>query len=222
MSMKCYFISGSPFAWRALFALEAVGAPYEAIELHGSKGDLKTPEFLAMNPRGKVPVLLDGDIVVYESAAILTYLDHKYPSKGLFGKTAAEAGLVTQRSEEIGHYLMPALRDVFRPVFTGQVDEKSEQVQAGLQTAREQLSLIDAWLKDTIFIIGTEPTAADYTLYPPIGLLMRILLNPAIVALEANILPLADNYPALAAWAVRMEALSGYAAAYPPHWRAAA
>ncbi|PCI63135.1 MAG: glutathione S-transferase [Kordiimonadales bacterium] len=222
MSMKCYFISGSPFAWRALFALEAVGAPYEAIELHGSNGDLKTPEFLAMNPRGKVPVLVDGDAIIYESAAILAYLDRKYPAKALFGNSAADAALVTQRSEEIGNYLMPALRDVFLPVFTGQIEEKVEQVQAGLQTAREQLSLINDWLVDTSYIIGAEPTAADYTLYPPIGLLTRILSNPAIAALEANILPLADNYPALAAWTIRIEALPGYAAAYPPHWRDAA
>ena len=87
MAIEVFWGSGSPFAWRVLLALEAKGLAYQSRLLEFSKGDSKTPEFLALNPRGQVPVLRDGGYVVYESIAILAYLERKYPEPPLFGAT---------------------------------------------------------------------------------------------------------------------------------------
>ena len=87
-----YWISGSPFAWRVLLTAEVKGIPYEGKLLEASKGELKTPEFLAINPLGRVPAIRDGNFTLHESLAIMVYLDRKHPNPPLFGRTAEEAG----------------------------------------------------------------------------------------------------------------------------------
>src|SRR5205085_2062335 len=69
--IQFYFASGSPWAWRVYLALEEKDLPNETTLLSFSAGDLKKPDYLAMNPHGKVPVLKDGAVTLYESQAIL-------------------------------------------------------------------------------------------------------------------------------------------------------
>ncbi len=63
--------------------LEELGVPYEMHVLRFDKAEHKTPEFLALNPMGKVPTIEHGDVVVTESAAICTYLADAFPAAGL-------------------------------------------------------------------------------------------------------------------------------------------
>jgi glutathione S-transferase len=63
--------------------LEELGVPYEMHVLRFDKAEHKTPEFLAINPMGKVPTIKHGDVVVTESAAICTYLADAFPAAGL-------------------------------------------------------------------------------------------------------------------------------------------
>ena len=77
-----YYLSGSPFTWRVWLALEHKALKYKRIELSLEKGDLKSDSYLALNPRGKVPVIVDGDFSIYESGVILEYLEEKYPDFG--------------------------------------------------------------------------------------------------------------------------------------------
>ena len=75
MAVVLYYGSGSPYAWRAWLALEQKGASHEVRTMSFAAGDLRTAEFLALNPRRRVPVLVDNGFVVYESAAIVEYID---------------------------------------------------------------------------------------------------------------------------------------------------
>src|SRR6266511_3681955 len=79
MAIKLYWGSGSPFAWRVMLTLEVKGLAYESKLLEFSKGEHKAADYLRLNPRGKVPTLQDDDFVLYESLAIMTYLDRHYP-----------------------------------------------------------------------------------------------------------------------------------------------
>ena len=117
MTLQIYWGSGSPYAWRVLLAAELKRIPYESKLLEFSKGDLKTPEFLALNPRGKVPVIRDGDFVLAESTAILAYLDRKHPEPPLFGRTAEEAGRVGQAVSEFEAYVRESFTVTLRWVF---------------------------------------------------------------------------------------------------------
>src|SRR4029078_12355988 len=94
MSLDVYWGSGSPYSWRVLLALEYKRLPYTSHILQFSKQEHKSPHMLALNPRGRVPVLKDGDYVCFESLAVLYYLDLKYPDPHIFGRTPEEAGVI--------------------------------------------------------------------------------------------------------------------------------
>jgi glutathione S-transferase len=80
------FGSTNPKSFNTLkirLALAEIGADYEFVPVDVGKGEGKTPEFLRMNPHGKIPVLLDGDFALPESDAILWYLGEKFPDAKL-------------------------------------------------------------------------------------------------------------------------------------------
>lgn len=72
-----FYLSGAPNPNKVALFLEEAGLAYEAIPVDTRKGDQHRPEFLALNPNGKVPVIVDGDAVVFDSSAILLYLGEK-------------------------------------------------------------------------------------------------------------------------------------------------
>jgi len=84
-------------ASRVLWALEELGAPYEKVRLNHEKKEHKAPDFLKINPNGKIPALVDGDVKMFESIAILIYLGEKYGvEKGLW-----PAPLSAERAEAL-------------------------------------------------------------------------------------------------------------------------
>ena len=73
-----FFYYTSPNARKVLIALEELGAPYNIVWTNISEGDQFRPEFLDVNPNGKIPAIIDGDVTVFESGAILQYLAEKF------------------------------------------------------------------------------------------------------------------------------------------------
>lgn len=90
--IKLYDFKSSPNCQRVKVVLEEKKLPYETIPIDLRKKEQKTAGFLNLNPYGKVPVLVDGETVLYESCVINEYLDEKYPVPPLmptdFGKRA--------------------------------------------------------------------------------------------------------------------------------------
>jgi GST-like protein len=86
--LKFYF-NGSPNPTKVALFLEEAGLPYEPIPVDTRKGDQFAPDFLKINPNGKVPAIVDGDSVVFDSNAILLYLADK---TGQFLPPASERG----------------------------------------------------------------------------------------------------------------------------------
>jgi glutathione S-transferase len=76
-----YAVTSAAFA--PCMVLEEVGADYELVEVDISKEKPRDPAFLKLNPNGWVPVLVDGDMVLHESAAIVMYLCDRHPEAGL-------------------------------------------------------------------------------------------------------------------------------------------
>ena len=100
------------------------------------RANTKRPPICKLNPRGKVPTLKDGDFVVYESLAIMSYLDRKYPTPPLFGTTAEETGLIWQAISECESYFASAGDKVVRPLFFGKGLDKVDEIQQAAQTIR--------------------------------------------------------------------------------------
>jgi glutathione S-transferase len=219
MAIEIFWGSGSPFAWRALLALEVKRLPYESHLIQFSKGEQKEPSYLALNPRGKVPTLRDGSYVVYESVAILGYLDAKYPAVPLFGATPEERGTILRHVAETDAYLQPALVTTAQAIFSGQVKEKEAAVREAVATIHQELATVEKDLAKSPWLAGPSVSAADLVLFPFVQIVQRAAGKPEAAALDHGFLPLRERYPAIATWVGRVEALPGYERTYPPHWR---
>lgn len=219
MALEVYWGSGSPFSWRVLLTLEVKGLKYESKLLEFSKQEHKSPEYLKLNPRGKVPTLKDGDFVLYESLAIMAYLDKKYPEPPLFGRAPQETGLVWRAISEAESYLIGPGSQVGKPIFFGKGLEKTDEIQAAAAAIREELGRIDTALARSDWLVGSQISAADIALFPLIQIILRAAAKDAAKPLKLGLLPLGQTYPAVAAWVKRIEALPGYERTYPPHWR---
>jgi GST-like protein len=72
--MLKFYYSGAPNPTKVALFLEEAGLPYEAIPVDTRKGEQHKPQYLAINPNAKVPAIVDGDVTVFDSSAILLYL----------------------------------------------------------------------------------------------------------------------------------------------------
>lgn len=212
MPITFHYGSGSPPAWRVWLALEFKALPYEFRLLSFDAGDLKRPEFLALNPRGRVPVITDGDFTLYESNAIVEYLEEQYPATPqLFPGNTRERARVRRWVSEIDDGIARTLYDLAQAVY---VPAPDVDVIARLRGPLvEELRLI-AGLAAGHFMAGGKPTAADFALYPYYALALRMDRR------VPNLRMAADMPEALKAWAARIEALPFFAKTLPPHWQA--
>ena len=215
-----YWASGSPFAWRALLTAELKGIDYESVVISFQDGDNTKPEYLRMNPRGKVPVLRVGSEFVYESLAVMTYLDREFPDPPLFGSSAMETARVWQRIAEHENYFSPEANRIVGPAFFGTTEAQADQIREGRRGIHDELARLEASAADSTFLVGDRITAADVVYYPTIQVLLRAAGKPAMEKFELGLLPLADRYPQLGAWKARLDALPACKKTYPPHWKA--
>jgi glutathione S-transferase len=219
VAIELYWGSGSPFAWRVLLTLEVKGLAYESKLLEFSKDQHKAPAYLKLNPRGKVPTLKDGDYVLYESLAIMSYLDRKYPEPPLFGNTPEEMGLIWRALAECESYVAPAGDRVVRPIFFGKGLDKAEEIRQAAETLRRELKMIDERLAGSRWLVGDKLSAADIGVFPLVQLLLRAASKESAQSFDLGLLPLAQTFPNIAKWVQQIEALPNYERTYPPHWR---
>lgn len=202
-----------------MLALIIKGVEFEDELLEFSKKQHKSPEYLALSPRGKVPALVDGDTVVTESLAILTYIDRKVPNPPLFGETAAEAGRIAQRLYEHENYVGKAAGEVMAPLFRGQAAERADHIREHAKVMHQELATFDALLEDAPWLGGERISAADLAFYPTACLIDRMATRPDLAELDLGVSALADAHPRLADFKTRFAALPGVDRAHPPHWK---
>ena len=219
MAIDLYWGSGSAYCWRVLLALEHKRLAYRSHLLKFDQQEHKAPQMLAMNPRGQLPVLRDGDYVVFESLAVLYYLDRKYPEPAIFGGSAEEGAIIMRVICEYQAYAEPSLMQIVANLLyrrdpalaSGMAEAMAE---AMIRVASEART-IERRLAQSNWVVGENFSAADMVIYPDIRLLLRALAQPAAHELAARFLPLEVNYPALGRWLARVAALAPGAAVEP-------
>lgn len=216
---ELYFISGSPPCWTVMLALEVKGWAYSPRRLDNAKSEQKKRDFLTVNPRGQVPVLVDNDITVCETTAILSYLDAATPAPPLFGNTPSETARIWQTVSECNEYLRGAIGNISRPLFRGKGMEFKDQIADAAVKVRDELAPLEALLSSASWIAGDRLSAADLVLYPMVMQLMRAAGREEAAAHSLSVYPLAQHFPNFGAWCERIETLPGYDDAYPPHWK---
>ena len=214
MALTFYYGSGSPYAWRVWLALEHKAIAYELKTVSFSAGDLTKPDYLALNPRHKVPTITDGGFALYESAAIVEYLDERYPSGNkLFPGSAAQRAVIRRLVREADEYLAHALdRLVGQVLFTKREKWDQAEIAAGREAFLKELDTFEGYLRGDWF--GGDLSAADFTLYPLVALCLRMEKKKTDLNVGGAI------GPKIAAWMKRFEALPYYEKTYPPHWKA--
>ncbi len=156
---------------RARWMLEEVGAIYEVVRLSFAKGEHKTPEYMMIHPHGSVPALVDGDLKLIESSAIVMHLADKFPDKGL----APALG-----SADRAHYYRwmvytPATVDPVLETLTMQMRFLPEAQRNAdiLASAQRKFKNIAAVLEHAVdgrkYIVGDSFTGADVVVASAIG-----------------------------------------------------
>jgi glutathione S-transferase len=219
MALDVYWGSGSPYSWRVLLALEYKRLEYTSHLLQFSKQEHKSPQMLALNFRGRVPVVKDGDYVVFESLAVLYYLDLKYPDPPIFGRSPEEAGVIMRVICEYQAYAEEQLNKLVRAFFFTNTTHRRDELANAMHVVASEARSIEARLSKSDWVVGESFSAADIVIFPGLQMLLRALHKPEARDLSTRFLPLDINYPALARWIKRVEALPGYERTFPPHWR---
>ena len=215
MSITFYYGSGSPYAWRVQLALEHKALPYERKVLSFSAGDTRRPEFVALNPRHRVPTLTDGDFTIYESNAIAAYLEAAYPGRGapLFPGDARRQATVWRLMMEVDNYVQQATDLIVDYAFSTKPEDRQPQKLAdGRKAVTEEFAQMARYLQGD-FLVGPL-SAADFWLYPPVAFMWRCRVKLPDFDAE-GLLP-----QSLAAWKKRIETLPYYDKTIPPHWKA--
>lgn len=219
MAYEIYTVSGSPRGWRVMLGFLVKGIEFEVRTLDASRQELKAPAFLALNPRGRVPVLRHGDFVLPESLAILAYLDREHPNPTLFGTRSREQARIWQLVSAADHYLRDGNDALLGPIFFRSEDDTSAQVQKGASLVREEFKRLDDLLSERPFLAGEGVTAADCVCFPEVRLVLRANERFPAITKNLGLHPFDARYPRLGAWAARIETLPGYEKTFPPHWR---
>jgi glutathione S-transferase len=150
---------------RVRWTLQELGVEFEAITVNLIAGEHRKPEFLALNPAGKVPVLVDGDLVLTESIAIAVYLAEKYPEKGLMPADLRSRAQVMRWLLFTTTELEQSLWRIARHTT---IYPEDKRLPADVVLAREDFSpmaqVLDRHMADREFVVGDSVTVADFVL----------------------------------------------------------
>lgn len=202
--MKLYSGPLSLFTAKVRVALAEKKIDYERIDVPFTRSGgyaPKLPEMLAINPKGQVPVLIDGDLEVYDSTIILEYLDERYPEPPLYPKNPADRARCRQAEAAADEILFPHVLNLIREVFY-QRDESArnaELVRGAYEGIAAHYQGLDRRLAGRDFLCG-EFTVAD------IGYVLTITFASGLGAAPP---PSLAN---LAAWQAKVSARPSVAA----------
>ncbi|WP_313086627.1 glutathione S-transferase [Pseudomonas sp.] len=191
--MKIYDLTLSGNCYKVRLFLGLIGQTAELVPVDLLKGEQRQAPFLALNPRGQVPVLEDGEVRLADSQAILVYLAQRYAPAWFAEGPLGQARIVSWLSfaaNEMQHG--PATARVAR-LFKRPIDEAltASRAQAAMQQLERQLTE-HRWLAET-----ATPTIADVAVYPYVALAGEGGIDLAV-------------YPAVRAWCGRIRELPGF------------
>ena len=152
----------------AHLALEEAGLDYEIARVALADGEQRTDKYLRLNPKGRVPVLVDGDFVITEVAAILRYIARLAPGAGLWPQDAREDGRCAEWLAWIASGVHVAYAHVRRPERYADTDAgKAEVVAKGRVTSRATWQMVEDRIaaQGTPWAAGTSFSVADLYLF---------------------------------------------------------
>ena len=170
--MKLIGFPPSPNTWKVRAVAAHLGMPLEFELVDLTKGASHTPDYLALNPTGRTPVLIDGDFKLWESNAIMQYLASQKPNALWPDDARARADIMRWQSWSLAHFgkegCEPLLfqRIVKQILNLGAPDEAI--VAKGLECFNKEAAVLDAHLAKQPYLVGNDLTLADFSVSCPL------------------------------------------------------
>jgi glutathione S-transferase len=195
--MKIYDFAPSPNARKVRAVAYELGLSPTWVVVNIFKGESRSPEFLAKNPNGKIPLLEDGDFLLWESNAIITYLAAKHPEKGLLPSDPQQRADVDRWLFWQASHVMPAIgklafERVVKKFFGDDSPPNQAVIEAGLGELRSVCEVLDKNLANKEYLTG-KLSVADFAV-------AAFLTIREMIGFDIS------PYKNLSAWQARMEA----------------
>lgn len=179
---------------RVRWTLQELGVDFEAVTVDLMAGEHKRPEFLAINPAGKVPVLVDGGNVLGESVAIVIYLADKYPEKRLIPADP-------DARAQVMRWLLFTATELEQPLWRmarhTMIYPEDKRLPADVALAREDFvpmaRLLDRHMVDREFVVGDSATIADFVIAYTLDWADMVGLLDGLPRLEGYMLRMYDR-----------------------------
>jgi glutathione S-transferase len=200
--MKLYGFPPSPNTWKVRAVAAHLGVPFDLEFVDLTKGEQRTAEYLALNPTGRVPVLVDGDFILWESNAIMQYIADRFPNTLWPNDMRTRADITRWQSWQLAHWSADACDPIVLERLVKQVLKRGPPDAAIVAKATEAFhrdaQVLEAHLSKHSYLVGNVVTLADFSVAAP------------LLHWEQAELPIA-SYPHLRDWFTRIAAL--------PAWR---
>jgi glutathione S-transferase len=199
--MKLYYHPKSPNGTAVLAVAHELGIALDLQEVNLPGGEQKQSAFLRINPNGKVPVLEDGDFVLWESGAIMQYLAAQKPGNSLWpADDRVRADISRWQLWRLGEWGRGAGILIWENVikkFLGSGDFDPNKIKEGRELFDFGAAVLNGHLENRDYLVGGNPTLADFSVAVPL-----------VYAAPAQ-LPL-DPYPAIRQWYKRIENIESW------------
>ena len=166
--MKLYAVVGSGNCRKVQATASSLGIDVDIEYLDFFDGDLTRPEYLALNPNGRVPTLVDSDFTLWESNAIMQYLADKVPGNPLFPRDPqTRADVVRWQCWELAHFNNAFATVAFQTVLKAALlKQEPDQpvVEWAMESLHEFAGLLESHLSNRDYVVGIGITLADYSI----------------------------------------------------------
>ena len=201
ITLYTYPLSGN--GRKVHWCLEEVGARYELMRVDLMKGEQKSSHYLTLNPNGKVPTLVDGDFVLWESNAILCYLAEKYPAVALMPTPLHDRARVFQWLLFEQTTFRPPISLLYRQTRFTPIERQDKQlIEQTWSEVRTNMEILTNTLVDRQYI-GVTFSVADMAVLPYVYLVRELGFDlspwPAIAAYYKR-LSARPNWQKVLAW----------------------
>ena len=163
--IRLYDYPDCPFCQKVRVVLAEKDLEFERVHVDLRKGEQKTPEFLKLNPYGKVPVLIDEDVVVYDSTMINEYLDEEYPNPTLMPEDSAGRARVRQLEDFADNSFTPPAGLILTELHKPEPERDAEKLRRYQAEVSRVLGRLEGGLEGKEFLVGTF-SLADIAFVP--------------------------------------------------------
>jgi len=167
--IKLYDYPQCPFCRKVRIVLAEKGIKYERILVDLRKKEQKKEDFLKLNPYGKVPVLVDNDVLIYESSIINEYLDEKYPNPPLMPSNFAARAKVRILVDFCESHFYPPWYNIYREItFKTEHERNDDLIEKSKNEIKEHLYRLEQELEGKDYLAGSY-SLADVTFTPKVA-----------------------------------------------------